>query len=233
MDIIHISDLHGYLPTNLPSGDVLVISGDLSPLNIQGNLSKMNTWVTNTFKPWLEQLPYREKIVIAGNHDFFLQENKWQRALSEFCTYLHNSSVEIDGVKFFGSPCVPHLKGWAFAKSEDDLKSVWRKIPDDTDIFITHTPPHGACDWLPTNTAKFAFGQQKWINPEEGRVHVGSPSLRERILEVRPRYVFCGHIHEAYGVDKIEETWVYNGSIKNEHYHAINRPWHLVTSFNR
>jgi Icc-related predicted phosphoesterase len=40
--------------------------------------------------------------------------------------------------------------------------------------------------------------------------HVGSVSLRKFIEEQKPHVVFCGHIHEAPGIDHIGETLVVN-----------------------
>lgn len=42
------------------------------------------------------------------------------------------------------------------------------------------------------------------------RVHVGSVSLRQFIEEKKPNIVFCGHIHEARGIDHIGETILVN-----------------------
>lgn len=40
--------------------------------------------------------------------------------------------------------------------------------------------------------------------------HVGSPSLRQFIEQNQPSMVFCGHIHEARGIDYIGDTVVAN-----------------------
>jgi hypothetical protein len=64
---------------------------------------------------------------------------------------------------------------------------------------------------------------------DDGR-HVGSPSLTARILEVRPKLVACGHIHDGYGTYRMEhnveglETIVVNASQVDESYHPVNHP---------
>jgi len=40
--------------------------------------------------------------------------------------------------------------------------------------------------------------------------HVGSPSLRLFIEQAQPSVVFCGHIHEARGIDYIGDTVIAN-----------------------
>ena len=44
MKIAGISDLHGYLP-NIEKSDILLIAGDISPLNIQFNKPEMKKWL--------------------------------------------------------------------------------------------------------------------------------------------------------------------------------------------
>ena len=59
----------------------------------------------------------------------------------------------------------------------------WDKIPDDTDILITHTPPVGYGDLCCTG------------------VRAGCVELLNTVrLRVRPKYHIYGHIHEGYGV---------------------------------
>lgn len=59
-----ISDLHGSLP-KLEGGDLLIIAGDLTSNDSD------KSW--NAFDEWIHKQNYREKILIAGNHDNFLQ----------------------------------------------------------------------------------------------------------------------------------------------------------------
>ena len=73
MKIIAISDLHGYLP-KLPKCDVVCISGDIFPLDIQKDLIKSISWFQLKFRPWAESLDCDKVIFIAGNHDFALYE---------------------------------------------------------------------------------------------------------------------------------------------------------------
>ena len=49
MKLCVVSDLHGNLPT-LPESDLLLIGGDISPLNIQSNNDKMKKWLEDEFK---------------------------------------------------------------------------------------------------------------------------------------------------------------------------------------
>lgn len=55
--------------------------------------------------------------------------------------YLCNSDIEIDGLNFYG---VPMFMGDCLTERES--RHIAR-IPNDTDILITHFPPHGILDF--------------------------------------------------------------------------------------
>jgi len=63
-----------------------------------------------------------------------------------------------------------------------DLRRVWDKIPDETDVLITHGPPYGVMD-----------------KTVEG-VHAGCEELTKAIERVQPHLHCFSHIHESYGV---------------------------------
>ena len=66
MKIDCIADLHGYLPA-LEGGDVLIIAGDLTGNDTEKEMD--DVW------RWLCYPAYKHKIVIAGNHDNYLEKN--------------------------------------------------------------------------------------------------------------------------------------------------------------
>ncbi len=68
------------------------------------------------------------------------------------------------------------------------------------DILVCHQPPYGILDKV---TAKFA------PKHTQGK-HAGSKLILDYIKRHKPRYVFCGHIHEGKGEAKIGRTEIYN-----------------------
>jgi hypothetical protein len=68
------------------------------------------------------------------------------KKLKEICTYLQHESVEIEGLKIFGSPYQPLFYNWGFQYHASRAEEIWSAIPKDTDILITHGPPHGILD---------------------------------------------------------------------------------------
>ncbi len=68
------------------------------------------------------------------------------------------------------------------------------------DILVTHVPPYGLLDTVNSNIAR----------PEWTGRHAGSKAILQYIRQYQPRYVFCGHIHEAEGTEKLGQTSIYN-----------------------
>ncbi len=200
--IIIISDTHrSEHELILPKGDILIHAGDLeirSALELQIIIE------------WFESLDYKHIIWIGGNHDFYLEQlynsNITPANIPENIHYLMNTGITIEGIKFWGSPFSSQFGRWAFMGHLEELKPIWDKIPSDTDIVITHSPP-------------FAINDQ-CVNG----ISVGCPALRDKLKEIKPKYHICGHIHEAYGVYQDEHTTYINASLLDEYYAMVNKP---------
>lgn len=49
----------------------------------------------------------------------------------------------MEGYSIYGSPWQPEFCNWGFNLDRGEpLRKVWSKIPDKTEILITHGPPH-------------------------------------------------------------------------------------------
>jgi Icc-related predicted phosphoesterase len=199
-----MSDLHGYLPATPPC-DLLLIAGDLAPfLGIEAQAG----WLGGTFKEWLDQVPAREVVAVAGNHDWIFERAphlvpnlRWR--------YLQDSGVELFGLKIYGTPWQPRFFDWAFNLDEPELEAKFNRIPDGTDIVVAHGPP-------------FGFGDLAMRL--SGGVHVGSPSLRNRLLAVKPRLCVFGHIHEGRGVYHEDGVEFANVSVVDQQYERAHAP---------
>jgi Icc-related predicted phosphoesterase len=198
MKVACVSDIHGHLPS-IPDCDLLLIGGDLCP-------SKYNQsdWLKNNFKPWIDSLSERMKIIgVAGNHDFIFQNNP-QDVPNMNWTYLQDSGTEFNNFKIWGSPWQPEFHNWAFNAFESDLKKKWNLIPDDADILVLHGPPYKHGDFSPF-----------------GRVHTGSYSLLQKIMEIQPKLVIAGHIHSGYGRYEIGNSTFLSCSYVDESYNPF------------
>jgi len=199
--IVIISDTHGS-EHELKSlqGDILIHAGDLE-IRKQEDLD----YIIN----WFKGLDFKHIIWVGGNHDFYLEhlhKHHIAPVFPENIHYLCNTSIEIEGIKFWGSPFSSQFGNWAFMGHLEDLKPIWDTIPSDTDIVITHSPP-------------FAINDQ-CVNG----ISVGCPALRNKLKEIKPKYHICGHIHEAFGIYQDENTTYINASLLNEYYDMVNDP---------
>lgn len=205
MKIVAISDTHWRpdIYNTLPSGDVLVIAGDYSDGSLVGLLQ---------FNRTLERLllmQYQHIVFVPGNHNVYEEENPTQTeelfSKNPRLHYLVDTECTIDGIKFYGTPWSVEFNNWAFMLDEERLSQKFSNIPMDTDILITHTPPFGILDNI-------------------GAKHLGSHALETRILKVKPKIHFFGHIHEAHGSEHSKYTDFYNVSILNDNYVVEYKP---------
>jgi 3',5'-cyclic AMP phosphodiesterase CpdA len=211
----------------LPEGDVLVHAGDCT------NIGKPNE--VKEFIEWFMGIKgFDSKIFIAGNHDWAFENHRYPHHRGDFewyyhlmneenlsqsdVTYLEDSGFTIDSsefskpIKFWGSPWQPEFYNWAFnlPRSGDELKKYWDMIPEDTDVLITHGPPSEIKDFV-----------NNWRQPVR---NVGCELLRFRVEQIKPLVHVFGHIHEAYGVERNEETLYVNASTCTERYSPSNKP---------
>jgi len=124
------------------------------------------------------------------------------------CIYLQDSTTQIYGLKIYGTPWQPEFCGWAFNLPRgQECLNKWDKIPDDTDILISHTPPVGYGDLCCTG------------------VRAGCVELLSTVrLRVRPKYHIYGHIHEGYGVRSDGKVIFINASTCDINYMPTNKP---------
>lgn len=204
MKIAGLSDLHGYLPDNIPICDILCISGDIIPLQIQRKTFASIRWWLRDFCNWVSILPCKKVIFTAGNHDIVIEHLYKSNLFYKFIALLEqysndkailliNEQYTYKGINFYGFPYIRPIlfqEGrWAF---EDDYISlndigVYRTIPKtDIDVLITHdTPIKNFC----------------------------LDNIIES-MQSKPT-IFCGHWHEGHS-DKLQK--IYNCSIRDDQY---------------
>ena len=112
-------------------------------------------------------------------------DSKYLKSELTNCTYLEDSDLEIHGLKIFGSPYQPPYQP-EFDRSAVNLErgqeclGIWKQIPSDTDILVTHGPPLG-------------FGDLCKRGNRAGCVDL----LHTVQQRVKPKYHVFGHIHEG------------------------------------
>jgi len=194
--IVHISDTHqkeNVFLKNIPFGDILVHSGDFS--HFWKKMTEDNyEQLLKAFNEFLGKLPHKHKIFVSGNHETRLPFHSKEdiQALLSNCVYLQDSAVVIEGIKFYGSPWTHTKHG--FIGSAAHIKSMWERIPVDTDVLITHHPPYNILD-------------------SAYLMHWGCRDLRDRVLKIRPKIHLFGHVHDDAGVQVIENVLFSNAAM--------------------
>ena len=203
MKIVAISDTHcRHRSIRLPEGDVLIHAGDIS---LKGKKPEVVD-----FLQWFSEQPHPHKIFIAGNHDFFFEQNKdpiIHEIIPENITYLNDSGCKIGNCNIWGSPVTPWFFNWAFNKRRgEEIRRHWQMIPENTDILVVHGPPFGVLDTV--------------INDK----HVGCRDLLKTVRQIQPKLVIFGHVHESYGQVKRLGINYINACQLNESYELVNKP---------
>lgn len=204
MKVAGISDLHGYLPDNIPTCNVLCISGDIIPLNIQRKSFASIRWWLRDFCNWVSRLPCEKVILTAGNHDFILEQlyksNLFYKFTAMLEQYSNNKAILLinekytyKGISFYGFPYIRPIpfqeNKWAFVDNFKDIDNtgVYRDIPrEGIDVLISHDTPI---------------------------VNMCLDNVLESI--VNKPIIFCGHWHNGYS-DPLQG--LYNCSIKDNFY---------------
>lgn len=210
MKITFLSDTHSlHNEVTIEPCDIFCYSGDAT------NIGELADWVS--FFEWLRKVPAKHIVWIGGNHDRTLDRalmehrsndavirmlntqkyNDVRRLIQDLPKHIHyleNKAITIEGINFYGSPYSPAFgHNWAFNKVRGDASAqLWAKIPKNTNILLTHTPPQGILDYVDKRKKRY---------PDEPQ-NVGCKELLDRIKHSLPNlkvHAF-GHIHDNTGM---------------------------------
>lgn len=218
MKIVALSDTHtlqGRVP--MPEGqfDFLIHAGDLGNVGKVREYEKIGQW----FRDLKHQ--YKYQIIVPGNHDWGLMKSggyfeECRKHFDDDVIFLVDQAIELEGIKFYGCPWMPQFYDWAFMLPEDALPPIYAKIPDDTEVLITHAPPHGILDHM---TRDIRFGDRHIYE------RCGSPALYERVKQLpKLKHHIFGHIHFGAGIEKIDDVTFHNVAALDENYRYKNAP---------
>ena len=191
----------------MPDGDILIHAGDVTNVGEEHGV--------RDFVNWFAKQPHKHKIFIAGNHDWWFEESlrsEIAMMIPPEIHYLQDEALELEGLKFWGTPQTPRFMDWAFNRDRGpEIARYYKHIPLDTDILISHGPPFGILDNAAANH------------------HVGCEELLKKVKKMNPKLHVFGHIHEDGGRQEVKgETTFVNASVLNEHY-KISFPAQVFT----
>jgi Icc-related predicted phosphoesterase len=209
-----ISDSHNqHRSIEIPKCDVLIHAGDYSYTGDFQSLWEINQWFGKLKKDGV----CSEVVTVCGNHDFLFEKNPTlARSIMTNCIYLQDEPLEFMGYRWYGSPRTPFFNSWAFNEQRGaEIKKWWAKIPENTQILVTHGPPFGILD---VNTEE---PYHKHLGPE----HLGCEELRKRVDQLKDLRLHCmGHIHSSHGEEVIDGVKFVNASVLNESYKVVYKP---------
>jgi len=195
MKVLATADFHGNLEASKRSAlkaknmsaDVVVVCGDITNFGSIKDAEKVLSPLTALNLPVL---------YVPGNCDPpSLLDAKIQGAI-----LIHGRCETYGGLSFVGAGSVPinRVHPSPFDISEEEILSALNNgskqcASRGSLVVVAHSPP------LNTKLDKAYIGG-----------HVGSSSLQSYIEQKQPSVVFCGHIHEARGIDYIGKTVIAN-----------------------
>jgi Icc-related predicted phosphoesterase len=200
MNIFAISDIHGFiepmdhLERQIASADMVLVAGDITR-NGRGDEARLI----------MERIEGLNGKILAvhGNWDGrevleYLEQKKYS---------LHADGRIIDGIGFLGlggSSPIPIKTRTEYREEEilDFLETGMRKVSAARSIvLVSHVPPRGMRD-------RTFLG-----------LRGGSRSLRDFLLRNPVSACICGHIHEAWGIERFDSLTVANaGSFRKGTY---------------
>jgi Icc-related predicted phosphoesterase len=215
--VVCVSDTHhrhgqGTLKGGVPECDLLIHAGDMTG---RGQLDA----VLQCYE-WLEEQPARHIVTIPGNHELYMENQlaHYREEIKRRHPAIHllvEESVEIEGVKIYGSPITPEFHNWAWNRKRGiEIGRHWQMIPDDVQILVTHGPPYGILD------------QTYYVDGVTPRERAGcwdlAAAIKTRLFDLK-LHVF-GHIHSGSGVLMQDGVTYVNAAICDEMYMPTNPP---------
>ena len=193
MKILALADFHGHRPSFKRAldkaleekVDLIVLAGDITHF---GNL-KTARELLDILKPSKATILY-----VPGNCDPpSLAYVEWEDIIC-----LHGRKFKIEDLVFMGvGGALTSPFYTLFEMREEGIRNVLDRSLNQEEnakfILVSHVPPKN------TKVDLAYLG-----------THIGSLSVRRFIEEKHPLCVICGHVHEALGIDKINETVIVN-----------------------
>ncbi|KAH8831726.1 Metallo-dependent phosphatase [Flagelloscypha sp. PMI_526] len=208
-----ISDTHSRY-FEIPPGDILLHAGDLTTMGYVGQVKESLEWLRGLPHPvkvviagnhdmCLDETISSTEQLVGGEEDDddtpmeeMMKEFTSSEAKSKGFHYLQFESTTIKSPRsgrqwdIWGSPATPKKGKGAFTypPNSNAARDIYAKIPSQTDIFLTHTPPFGMLD----------------KKRQKGSPSLGCPILQEQLdsLDNMCLHVF-GHIHQAHGTQLV------------------------------
>eukprot|EP01084_Bolivina_argentea_P150264 262431_1 len=224
--IVHISDTHmrhnqfskqNIIPFKKDVINILIHSGDFTQRVKLTKDGEMPSQIKD-FKAWFASQPHHKKIIIAGNHEIAFNHFNKKYIQSKIFNdknviYLQDEGINLYGIKIYGTPWTSSTK-MGFSANKKQLKKIWKLIPNDTDILITHLPPKGIMDTA--FKSKYNFTEVcaicGYLHPQYR--HWGNQDLiNEVVNRIKPKAHLFGHVHQCSGFEVMNNILFINSAM--------------------
>ena len=204
MTILAVSDLHfglgqfDWVAQQAPRYDMVIIAGDL--LDIAGHVD-LDAQITVVVK-YLQTISSKTRLLVcSGNHDGD-EKNHAEEYIARWLQRVRATGLVVDGGSLeLGDAKLSVCPWWDGPASRDAMNAFLhsaRPVPAKTWLWVHHAPPAGVgVSWT-------------------GKENAGDASLVSLINELRPDFVFSGHIHNSpfrtggAWASRIGATWIFN-----------------------
>lgn len=202
MRVVCLTDLHGEerslraILEQAGQSDVLLLGGDLTNFGTP-NQAEHFIRVAQEYSPCV--------LAVAGNCDSAAIDLR----LAALGVSLFSRGVLQAGVAFFGVSAMPPWHGHMYELTESEIAVALESGAQQVGaaairVVLSHAPPRDC----------------RLDQTRRGH-HVGSTALRTFIDQQQPTLVFCGHIHEARGIDRLGATTIVNCGTAYEGHYAL------------
>jgi Icc-related predicted phosphoesterase len=210
MNIVVISDIHGDVENLITyfdkikefKFDVIVCPGDFSDAYVPRGFKQEDivNLIIKEFKTLKKPI-----LTVPGNVD----PKNIVKILEEEKISIHGKGISIGEYGFYGYGGALTPFGTNIEPTEEELKTKLKEAFDDIKnskykIQVTHTPPSGSR-----------------LDMIQSGLHVGSEAVRGAIETYKPIVAISSHIHEARGVDHLNNTFLMNSGRFPEGYFGL------------
>ena len=213
--IVCISDTHNHIPSSVPDGDILIHAGDMTN---GGSVAEIQAQID-----WLCALPHREIVVIAGNHDTYL-DPRTRGSLSEAQREgrLDWGRVHYLQHKLVTLVVAPQSSSPGDTAAEADARTPLLREQGKRRLRIYGAPQIPACGDYGVHAFQYPRGSDAWSEtvPEDVDVLVthtppkfhrdlalsqglGCEHLLKELGRVKPALHVFGHVHWGAGEEVV------------------------------
>lgn len=239
--IVCLSDTHTHIPSDVPAGDILIHAGDMTN---SGSVAEIQAQID-----WLSSLPHREIVVIAGNHDTYLDP----RTRSSLSTEQREGGLEWGRVHYLQHKLLTLTLEPEASLDTGERQPLLHTTPRKLRIY--GAPQIPACGPMSVHAFQYPRGGDAWSEtvPEDVDVLIthtppkyhldlsmprglGCEHLLRELERVKPALHVFGHVHWGAGTevlhwDRAHEAYVEGMRMESRYTRGVLNPrlwWNVV-----